>query len=110
MRTTPTEIDNGVLVKEDRVHGSAFREPEIFADELAKIFYLGWIYVGHASEISRPGDFRVTTNDQQSVIMVRNDARQVQMHTSGCLWGHKRNAERAARWLQASNPHSRPAM
>ena len=90
MGTARTEIDYSALVKEDRVHGSTYRDPDIFADELAKIFYRGWVYVGHASEVPEPGDFRVTTIGQQSVIMVRDDAGQVQLLLNRCT--HRANA------------------
>ena len=35
-----------------------------------EIFARGWVYVGHASEIPRPGDFRAADIGAQSVIMV----------------------------------------
>ncbi len=59
MRTTRTGIDYDALVKEDRVHGSVYTSQEIFDEEMDKIFHRGWVYVGHASEIPYPGDFRV---------------------------------------------------
>ncbi len=90
MRAARREIDYCALIKEDRVHGSAYRDPEIFTDELAKIFYRGWVYVGHASEVPQPGDFRVTSSGQQSVIMVRDDDGQVQLLLNRCT--HRANA------------------
>ncbi|HEY7066336.1 MAG TPA: aromatic ring-hydroxylating dioxygenase subunit alpha [Chloroflexota bacterium] len=41
-----------------RVHRSALTSPEIFALEQERIFERGWLYVGHDSEIQRPGDYR----------------------------------------------------
>ncbi len=34
---------------------------------MSKIFHRGWVYVGHASEVPQPGDFRVTTIGHQSI-------------------------------------------
>ena len=78
MRTGRTSIDYDALVKDDRVHGRVYTDPAIFEEEMDKIFSRGWVYVGHASEIPQPGDFRVTTIGRQSVIMVRDDDGQVQ--------------------------------
>ncbi len=90
MKTTRAEIDYSALVQEDRVHGSAYTDPDIFADEMSKIFHRGWVYVGHASEVPQPGDFRVTTIGQQSVIMVQDEDGQVQLLLNRCA--HRANA------------------
>ena len=40
------------LIRPDRVHGSLYTDPRIFADELARIWYRTWVYVGHESEVA----------------------------------------------------------
>jgi phenylpropionate dioxygenase-like ring-hydroxylating dioxygenase large terminal subunit len=65
------KIDYSALIKRDRVHASLYTDPAIFADELEQIFHRGWVYVGHASEIPNPGDFRLRRIGHQPVIMVR---------------------------------------
>ncbi len=84
------KIDYSAFVKEDRVHGRVYTDPDIFEEELDNIFYRGWVYVGHASEIPQPGDFRVTTIGRQSVIMVRADDGQVQVLMNGWCCGPRR--------------------
>lgn len=84
------KIDYSALVKEDRVHGSVYTDLNIFEEELDKIFYRGWVYVGHASEIPQPGDFRMTTIGRQSVIMVRDDSGEVRLLMNRCT--HRANA------------------
>jgi phenylpropionate dioxygenase-like ring-hydroxylating dioxygenase large terminal subunit len=84
------KIDYSAFVKEDRVHGRVYTDPDIFEEELDKIFYRGWVYVGHASEIPSPGDFCVTRIGRQSVIMVRDDSGQVQLLMNRCA--HRANA------------------
>ena len=59
------------LVKDDRVHATLYTDARIFEDELEKIFYRGWVYVGHDSEIPQPGDFLTRSIGRQPVIMVR---------------------------------------
>jgi phenylpropionate dioxygenase-like ring-hydroxylating dioxygenase large terminal subunit len=83
-------IDYEALVEDDRVHGRVYTDPAIFEEEIDKIFSRGWVYVGHASEIPRPGDFRVTDIGRQSVIMVRADDGQVQLLMNRCT--HRANA------------------
>jgi phenylpropionate dioxygenase-like ring-hydroxylating dioxygenase large terminal subunit len=90
MRNGRTAIDYNALVKDDRVHGRVYTDPDIFQEELDKIFSRGWVYVGHASEIPNPGDFRVTDIGRQSVIMVRDDERQVRLLMNRCA--HRANA------------------
>ncbi len=84
------KIAYGALVKEERVHGRVYTDPDIFEEEMDKIFYRGWVYVGHASEIPQPGDCRVTTIGRQSVIMVRDNDGQVQLLMNRCA--HRANA------------------
>jgi phenylpropionate dioxygenase-like ring-hydroxylating dioxygenase large terminal subunit len=90
MGVARTIINYHGLVKNDRVHGSVYTDPSIFDDEMDKIFGRGWVYVGHASEIPKPGDFRVTDIGRQSVIMVRDDSGQVQLLMNRCI--HRANA------------------
>jgi phenylpropionate dioxygenase-like ring-hydroxylating dioxygenase large terminal subunit len=90
MENARTTIDYDALVKDDRVHGSVYTDPAIFEEELDKIFSRGWVYVGHASEIPNPGDFRVTDIGRQSVIMVRDDEGEVRLLMNRCT--HRANA------------------
>ncbi len=63
--------DYSRLVKPDRVHGSLYTDPRIFADELSRIWYRTWVYVGHVSEIAQPGDYVRKSIGLQDVIMTR---------------------------------------
>jgi phenylpropionate dioxygenase-like ring-hydroxylating dioxygenase large terminal subunit len=90
MAAGQVKIDYNELVKEDRVHGSVYTNPDIFAEEMDKLFHRGWVYVGHASEIPEPGDFRLVKIGRQPVIMVRDDDGQVQLLMNRCT--HRANA------------------
>ena len=69
--TPPAGPEYSRLVKPDRVHGSLYTDPRIFADELARIWYRTWVYVGHVSEIRQPGDYVRKSIGLQDVIMTR---------------------------------------
>ena len=66
-----TESRYDALVKDDRVHATLYTDARIFEEELEKIFYRGWVYIGHDSEIPKPGDFLTRSIGRQPVIMVR---------------------------------------
>src|SRR6185369_1857604 len=83
MRSQP-DIDYDALVKEDRVHISLYTAPEIFTDEMDKIFHRGWVYVGHQGEVPNPGDFRLKRIGLQPVIMVRDQRGVVQLLLNRC--------------------------
>src|SRR5512132_2078264 len=64
-------VDYKALVQDDRIHASLYTDPRIFADEMERIFRRGWVFVGHDSEIPRPGDFVTRSIGGEPVIMVR---------------------------------------
>ena len=68
-QTTESRYD--LLVKDDRVHATLYTDAQIFEEELEKIFYKGWVFIGHDSEIPKPGDFLTRAIGRQPVIMVR---------------------------------------
>jgi phenylpropionate dioxygenase-like ring-hydroxylating dioxygenase large terminal subunit len=72
------------LIRADRVHGSLYTSPEIFAEELARIWYRGWVYVGHASEVANPGDYVRKNIGPQDVIMTRDSDGEVHLLLNRC--------------------------
>ena len=44
-----------VLVHDDRIHNSLYTDPRVFEDELERIFYRGWVFIGHESELPQSG-------------------------------------------------------
>jgi len=70
---TPYDSENlRGLVRDDRVHRSIYTDPQIFELEMEKIFSRVWIYVGHESQIPKPGDFYCTSIARQPVVMTRH--------------------------------------
>ena len=70
-QTEVNPIQYNTLVQNDRVHTSLYTDPHIFTDELEKIFYHGWVFIGHDSEVPQPGDFITRHVGTQPMIMVR---------------------------------------
>src|ERR1700737_157787 len=60
------------LIKRDKVHGTLYTDPSIFAAELQKIWYRTWCFVGHESEVAQPGDYIRKRLGLQDLIMTRD--------------------------------------
>jgi fatty-acyl-CoA synthase len=72
------------LIEPLRVHGSLYTSPEVFAEELASIWYRTWVFVGHVSEIARPNDYVRKNIGPQDVIMTRDSDGQVHLLLNRC--------------------------
>jgi len=75
MSTLPLDppLDAERLTDEARVRGSVYRDPAIFQQELERIWYKVWVYIGHESEIPNAGDFVRRQIGLQPVLMVRGN-------------------------------------
>jgi phenylpropionate dioxygenase-like ring-hydroxylating dioxygenase large terminal subunit len=60
------------LIEPTRVHGSLYTDPEIFAEEMEKIYYRTWVYVGHESEVANPNDYVRKNIGPQEIVMTRD--------------------------------------
>jgi benzoate/toluate 1,2-dioxygenase alpha subunit len=49
--------DISELVREDRIHKSVYTDPRIFELEKERIFQRVWLFIGHESQVQKPGDF-----------------------------------------------------
>jgi phenylpropionate dioxygenase-like ring-hydroxylating dioxygenase large terminal subunit len=77
------------LIKPDRVHGSLYTDPAIFAEELERIWYRTWVYVGHASEVPAPNDYVLKSIGPQPVIMTRDRQGEIHLLLNRCA--HRAN-------------------
>ncbi|HUY19101.1 MAG TPA: Rieske 2Fe-2S domain-containing protein, partial [Candidatus Binataceae bacterium] len=78
------KIDYDTLVKPDRINSRVYTDPQVFDEELDRIFHRGWVYVGHRGEVPNAGDFRQKRIGMQPVIMVRDGAGQVHLLLNRC--------------------------
>ena len=72
------------LIKRDKVHGSLYTDPAIFAEELRNIWYRSWVFVGHESEVTQPGDYVRKRLGLQDVIMTRDRDRVLHLLLNRC--------------------------
>jgi phenylpropionate dioxygenase-like ring-hydroxylating dioxygenase large terminal subunit len=80
--TTP---DYKTLIQDDKIHASLYTDTRIFAEEMERIFHRGWVFVGHDSEIPRPGDFVTRRVGTEPVIMVRGGDGAVAVLVNRCM-------------------------
>lgn len=72
------------LVQPDRVHRSVYTDPDIFELEMERIWGRAWIYVGHESQVKKPGDYFATHIGRQPVIMTRHTDGSVKVLFNRC--------------------------
>jgi phenylpropionate dioxygenase-like ring-hydroxylating dioxygenase large terminal subunit len=88
------------LVQDERIHGSIYTDPEVFAHEMAELYGRGWVFVAHESEIAKPGDFVTRRLGLQSVIVTRD-------RSGACHILFNRCPHRGAIVCQSDNGHRR---
>ncbi len=60
------------LVRETELHRDVYTDAEVFSLEMEQLFSNTWVYVGHASQVPKAGDYYTTTIGDQPVVMVRH--------------------------------------
>jgi p-cumate 2,3-dioxygenase subunit alpha len=68
-----------------RVHRSVMTSSEIFTLEQERIFNRSWLYVGHASEVPRPGDFCRRMVAGRPLFMIHGRDGKVRIFINSCL-------------------------
>ena len=72
------------LIQTDRARTTLYTDREIFEAEMTKVFENTWVWVAHASEIAKPGDFKTAHVGLQPVIVVRDRKGVVHAHVNRC--------------------------
>jgi len=61
-----------------------YHDAEIHRGELRAIFHRSWCYVGHASQLPRPGDYRVEQVADQCILLLRDGKSQLRAFFNVC--------------------------
>ena len=72
------------LVEPDRVHRDVYCDAEVFQLEMERLWARTWIYVGHDSQVPRPGDFITLDVAAKPLIMVRHTDGKVRVLMNRC--------------------------
>jgi len=65
-------IDEDLEARIFRVHRDAFRSQAVFDRERSQIWNRCWLYLGHASELPNPGDYKVRKIGGRPLIFIRD--------------------------------------
>lgn len=75
---TWVDLDRGVVSRE------IFVNPDIYQEELERVFARTWLFVGHESQIPQPGDFFLSRMGEESVIVTRDPRGEVHVLLNTC--------------------------
>ena len=75
------------LVLEDRIHQSAYTDPHIFELEKERIFNRVWLFIGHESQVAKPGDFLSFDLIGRPIVMTRHRDGKIHVIFNRC--GHR---------------------
>jgi phenylpropionate dioxygenase-like ring-hydroxylating dioxygenase large terminal subunit len=78
------KFDYDYLVQEERVHSSIYTDPDIFQEEMDKIFHRWWLYLAHESEVREPGDYRLVWMGRKPVIVCRDEEGSINVFLNRC--------------------------
>ncbi|MGH7845125.1 MAG: aromatic ring-hydroxylating oxygenase subunit alpha [Candidatus Binatia bacterium] len=72
------DLDHGLINRE------VFVNDDIYKLEQEQIFARAWLFVGHESQVRKPGDFFVSRMGEESVILVRSRNQQLHVFLNTC--------------------------
>lgn len=72
------------LVEDGRVHRSVYTAPAVFEAELERIWYGGWLLVGHVAELPETGSYVTRRMGRQPVIACRDRDGGVRVLLNSC--------------------------
>lgn len=78
LETMARSLDQGLL------SSRAFSDPEIYELEIERLFMKSWLFVGHESELPKPGDYVLRDMAGESVLLVRGKDAKVRVLVNTC--------------------------
>lgn len=72
------------LIEPARVHSSLYYDPEIFKEELDRIWYRSWVYVGHTSEVPKRNDYVTKSIGPTPVLLVHDRDGNIRLLLNKC--------------------------
>src|ERR1700722_19404578 len=72
------------LVRDDAVRREIYRDPEVFALEMERIFKRTWVFMAHESELAASGDYLTMRIGAEPVVLVRGEDDEVRVLVNRC--------------------------
>ena len=76
--------DLSQFIQPGRVHRQIYTDPAIFELEMERIFGSAWIYVGHESQVKKPGDYARSFIGRKPVVLVRDAGGNIRVIHNQC--------------------------
>ena len=74
-----------VDLKVGHISREIFVNDEIYRQEQEQVFARCWLFVGHESQVSKPGDFFVSCMGEESVILCRDRLGAIHVFLNSCM-------------------------
>jgi phenylpropionate dioxygenase-like ring-hydroxylating dioxygenase large terminal subunit len=84
------------LVRDDGVRREIYRDPEVFALEMERIFKRTWVFMAHESELPAGGDYLTMRIGAEPVVLARGEDDEVRALVNRCRHRGAIVCERAA--------------
>jgi Rieske 2Fe-2S family protein len=84
MSSSPVPGYTGLTALTEGLPAEAYFDPQRYERELQRIWYRNWIYIGRSSEIEAKRAFRTFQIGDQKILLVRDDAGQLQAFHNTC--------------------------
>ena len=59
-------------------------DPELFEEELSRVFHANWLFAGHSCEIPEPGDFFLLPVGAEELVVLRDKEGEIRAHFNVC--------------------------
>jgi phenylpropionate dioxygenase-like ring-hydroxylating dioxygenase large terminal subunit len=82
--TTTAGLHPEALVRDDGVRREIYRDPEVFALEMERIFKRTWVFMAHESELAAGGDYLTLRIGTEPVVLVRGEDDEVRALVNRC--------------------------
>lgn len=77
-------LDELVRPDDGRVSRRIFIDPELYEQELSRVFTQSWLFLAHASEIPAPGDYVTRVAGGDPVIVARTEDDRIRVFLNAC--------------------------
>jgi phenylpropionate dioxygenase-like ring-hydroxylating dioxygenase large terminal subunit len=77
-------FDSSTLIEPTRVHSRLYHDRGIFQQELERIWYRTWVYVGHVSEVPKRNDYVTKSIGPTSVLLVHDREGRIRLLMNKC--------------------------